>query len=192
MSRGRFLTVAAALAVWCGSHAAFAQGVFTLSSPDFRDGERLPLKNAGNNKANPNCVGENVSPALNWANPPAGTKSFAITMYDPDAPTGSGWWHWLVFNIPASTTELPAGAGDPSKQLAPAGSVQSRTDFGQPGYGGPCPPKGDIDHHYHFTVYALDVEKLEGPTEKTTGALLVFMMRGHVLATGKIIGTFSH
>ena len=107
---------------------------------------------------------------------------------DPDAPTGAGDWHWLAFNIPASVTSLNEGAGNQS----PAGGTSATNDYGMVGYGGPCPPKGDIDHHYHFTVYALDVEKLEGPTEKTTGASLVFMMRGHVLATGKIIGTFSH
>jgi len=82
-------------------------------------------------------------------------------MYDPDAPTGSGWWHWLIFNIPANVHELKRGAGDPKKNLAPKNSIQSVTDFGTPGYGGPCPPVGDKPHRYIITVYALDVEKLD-------------------------------
>jgi len=101
------------------------------------------------------CSGDNVSPQLSWSNAPKGTKSFAVTIHDPDAPTGSGWWHWVIFDIPAGVTELPTGAGDLSKNLAPKGAVQSMTDFGRPGYGGPCPPKGDGPHAYVVTVYAL-------------------------------------
>ena len=84
-----------------------------------------------------------------------------MTVYDPDAPTGSGFWHWLIANIPASTTSLPKNAGDPKADLAPKGSVQSRTDFGTSGYGGPCPPKGDKPHRYIFTVFAVDTDKLD-------------------------------
>src|SRR5258706_14756539 len=85
-----------------------------------------------------NCTGENLSPALSWTNAPSGTRSFAVTMYDPDAPTGSGWWHWVVYNIPISTTSLAMGADDASKNLLPPGTLQGNTDFGTPGYGGPC------------------------------------------------------
>jgi hypothetical protein len=126
------------------------------------------------------CDGGNVSPSLAWKNPPAGTKSFAVTVYDPDAPTGSGWWHWVVFNLPATTTSLPAGAGDPSAGKLPAGAVQSRTDFGKPGYGGPCPPQGDKPHRYVFTVYALKAEKLDAD-ENAGGALVGFMIHANQL-----------
>jgi len=106
------------------------------------------------------CSGGNVSPELRWERAPKGTKSFAVTIYDPDAPTGSGWWHWIIFNIPPSVTMLPAGAGKPDSAAAPQGSLQSRTDFGQPGFGGPCPPQGDKPHRYIFTVFALKVDQL--------------------------------
>src|SRR5262245_41892497 len=92
---------------------------------------------------------------------PITKESFAVTLYDPDAPTGSGWWHWVVYNIPGSTTSLPAGAGDPSSGLLPAGAAQGNTDFGTPGYGGPCPPQGDKPHRYIVTVFALDTDKLD-------------------------------
>ncbi|PWT70451.1 MAG: YbhB/YbcL family Raf kinase inhibitor-like protein [Bacteroidetes bacterium] len=107
------------------------------------------------------CTGDNISPQLYWENAPAGTKSFAVTMYDPDAPTGSGFWHWIIFDIPADVTELKSNAGNLSKNLAPAGSIQSKTDFGQPGYGGPCPPEGSPFHEYKITVYALKTAKLD-------------------------------
>jgi len=86
------------------------------------------------------CEGGNISPSLSWSGAPADTKSFAITVYDPDAPTGSGFWHWVVFNIPSSTTSIPKDAGNEKKKLMPKGVIQSRTDFGTDGYGGPCPP----------------------------------------------------
>jgi len=101
------------------------------------------------------CKGKNISPDLEWNNPPAGTQSFAITVYDPDAPTGSGWWLWIVFNIPSEVRKLELGAGKLKSSLLPKQAIQSQTDFGQPGYGGPCPPEGDQPHHYHFRIYAL-------------------------------------
>ncbi len=107
------------------------------------------------------CSGDNISPQLSWQNAPEGTKSFAVTVYDPDAPTGSGWWHWVLFNMPVSTNELKANAGNLDRGLAPEGSVQSITSFGQPGFGGACPPEGDKAHAYIFTVYALSVDKIE-------------------------------
>lgn len=100
------------------------------------------------------CTGQNISPQLSWEHAPAGTQAFAVTMYDKDAPTGSGFWHWLIFNIPGNTTELKANAGDISKMIAPKEAIQSITDFGKPGYGGPCPPPG-APHQYLITVYAL-------------------------------------
>lgn len=134
------------------------------------------------------CGGRNISPQLAWRGAPQGTKSFAITCFDPDAPTGSGYWHWLVFDIPASTTSLDEGAGSTSSA---AGAQTAYNDFGLNKYAGPCPPKGDGPHHYTFTVYALDVPKLEGANMTTTGATLIFQMRGHVLATGSLTALFT-
>lgn len=126
------------------------------------------------------CNGGNTSPQLAWKDAPAGTRSFALTVHDPDVPSGSGWWHWLIFNIPADVRELPAGAGDPASGLAPAGSVQSRNDFGTHGYGGACPPKGESAHHYQFKLFALDVERLEiGPD--SSGALVGYLLNAHKL-----------
>jgi hypothetical protein len=133
------------------------------------------------------CTGENVSPQLSWENVPTGTKSFAVTMYDPDAPTGSGFWHWVAFNIPANTTELKSGAGDISKGLMPAGAVQSITDFGQPGYGGPCPPQGHGFHTYIITLYALKTPVLEGLDKNTMPALVGFNVHFNTLAKASIV-----
>ncbi len=136
------------------------------------------------------CDGGNISPALKWKDIPSGTKSFALTMHDPDAPTGSGWWHWVVFNIPRDTRELAANAGDPSAGLMPKQAVQSRTDFGSTGYGGPCPPKGHGTHHYHITLYALDVEKLP-LKEDAPAAKVGFYINQHKLADSRITGLYS-
>lgn len=118
------------------------------------------------------CQGSNVSPHVAWQGAPAGTKSFVVTMYDPDAPTGSGWWHWVVADIPASITELTPGAGSAPGKL-PAGASPIRNDGGQPGYGGICPPVGQT-HHYVITVHALKVEKLALPPN-ATAAMVGFM-----------------
>jgi len=132
------------------------------------------------------CSGENVSPVLSWENPPTGTKSFAVTIHDPDAPTGSGWWHWVVFDIPASVMELPTGAGDPANKNIPKGAIQSMTDFGKPGYGGPCPPKGDGPHAYVVTVYALKTAKL-GLDQSAAPALVGFYLHANTLAKASIV-----
>jgi Raf kinase inhibitor-like YbhB/YbcL family protein len=155
-----------------------------VSSESFSEGAAIPTENAFTG-----CGGKNTSPQLSWSGAPEGTKSFAITCFDPDAPTGSGYWHWVAFDIPASVTSLKAGEGNDDE---PAGGKGGSSDFGMTSYGGPCPPKNDIPHHYIFTVYALDVSSIHGAGEKTTGATLNFMMRGHVLATGKLTGTFKH
>ncbi len=136
------------------------------------------------------CTGKNISPELRWTGAPKAAKSFAVTVYDPDAPTGSGWWHWVVFNIPADVTELKTGAGDPSKKLAPAGSVQSTTDYGKPGFGGACPPIGDRPHRYIFTVFALDVQKLD-LDEKAGAALVGFMLNSHAIAKASVISYYG-
>ncbi len=132
------------------------------------------------------CVGDNMSPEFNWMHPPANTKSFAITLFDPDAPTGSGWWHWLAFDIPAHITELPKGAGNPELNLMPAGAIQSLNDYSTFGYGGPCPPEGHGIHQYIFTLYALDVEKL-GPDKNTNPAVVGFNLNAHVIEKTSLV-----
>lgn len=141
---------------------------FSLASAQLKEAGRIADEQVFNGFG---CQGGNVSPALQWKGAPADTKSFAVTVYDPDAPTGSGWWHWVIFNIPADVTHLAKGAGNPHENLAPVGSVQSRTDFGKPGYGGPCPPTGDKPHRYQFTVYALKTDKL--PLDENAPAAMV-------------------
>lgn len=132
------------------------------------------------------CSGDNISPELSWISAPEGTKSFAVTMYDRDAPTGSGFWHWVIFDIPSGVMELKSGAGDLSKNLAPAGSIQSVTDFGQPGYGGPCPPEGHGYHEYLITIYALKVDKL-GLDKSATPAYVGFTLYANTLAKASLV-----
>ena len=160
-------------------------GGFTLQSSDF--GGQLSMQQVFNGFG---CSGENVSPALAWTDAPKGTKSFAVTVYDPDAPTGSGWWHWIVFNIPASATSLPTGAGNPGKGLMPKGAVQSTTSYGKGGFGGACPPVGDKAHRYIFTVYALDVDSL--PLDASaTPALVGYMLNQHAIAKASLISYYG-
>jgi Raf kinase inhibitor-like YbhB/YbcL family protein len=157
----------------------------TLSSTDVKSGS--PMATA---QVFTGCKGQNISPALSWSGEPAGTQSFAITMYDPDAPTGSGWWHWTLFNIPASVHGLAAGAGSEGSKDLPAGAGQGRTDFGFSHYGGPCPPAGDHAHHYEITVYAVKVAKL--PLDDTaSGAKVGFNLHFNTLATAKIVGRYG-
>lgn len=179
MHRLPFLTLAAALAF------TFPALAFDLRSPD------LSATIAEAQVANGfGCAGGNRSPALIWSDPPAGTRSFAVTAYDPDAPTGSGWWHWVLFNLPASTTDLPAGAGGPDGPALPAGAVQSRTDTGTPGYFGPCPPPGDAPHRYVFTVHALKVERLDLPPD-SSGALVGFNLTANRLGQATITARYG-
>lgn len=136
------------------------------------------------------CKGKNLSPALTWGNAPSNTKSFAVTVYDPDAPTGSGWWHWLIFNIPADVQALKADAGRVEANLAPTGSIQSLTDFGKPGFGGACPPRGDKVHRYIFTVYALNTVKLN-LTAETKPATVESALNNHAIAKAYIISHYQ-
>lgn len=146
---------------------------FSLKSKSLVDKEFVPQKHVFNGFG---CEGENLSPALEWTDPPKGTKSFAITLFDPDAPTGSGWWHWTVANIPAHVFELKEGA---SNKKMPENAVEGRSDYGKPGYGGPCPPKGET-HRYIFTVYALKTEKLD-LTKQSPGAQFGFFIHQNFL-----------
>ncbi|WP_369788734.1 kinase inhibitor [Rouxiella sp. WC2420] len=158
---------------------------FTIKSNDLKDGDKMPNGQVFNGMG---YQGNNLSPHLSWENAPAGTKSFAITCYDPDAPTGSGWWHWGVANLPADLHELPAGAGSDKGGL-PVGAVQTRTDFGKAGYGGAAPPQGE-HHRYIFTVYALDVEHLE-VSEESSGAYLGFNIHFHTLGKASLTVIYS-
>jgi Raf kinase inhibitor-like YbhB/YbcL family protein len=166
-----------AAAVLGGAACAVQAAGFTLSSPTIKPGSMLTdaqvFKGFG-------CEGKNISPALKWSGAPSGTKSYAVTVYDPDAPTGSGWWHWVVYNIPASASELPEGAGGADGKGMPAGAAQGRTDFGAPGFGGACPPPGDKPHRYIFTVYALKTDKIDVPAD-ATAALVGFMINANKL-----------
>jgi Raf kinase inhibitor-like YbhB/YbcL family protein len=132
--------------------AAFGARGFTLDSPTLSEGARMPIANVYTR-----CGGGNVSPALEWHHPPADTKSFAVTMYDPDAP--GGFWHWIIYEIPVGAHGLNANAGAPRSGNAPGDAAQLPNDFGDHGYSGPCPPSG-TPHHYVITVYALDVPEL--------------------------------
>jgi len=166
---------------------AQAAGGFTLASPSIKPGSMLTEAQVFNGFG---CSGKNVSPALEWKNPPKGTKSFAVTVYDPDAPTGSGWWHWVVYNLPAPSTMLAEGAGSADGKGLPIGAVQGRTDFGAPGFGGACPPKGDKPHRYIFTVYALKTERLEAPADGTA-ALIGFMIHANKLGQASFTARYG-
>jgi Raf kinase inhibitor-like YbhB/YbcL family protein len=158
-----------------------AQKTFTLKSQDL-GGEATKTEEFNGW----GCTGKNQSPQLSWMNAPEGTKSFAVTMYDPDAPTGSGWWHWVIFDISADKNELVANAGNIEMNLAPVESIQSITDYGVSGYGGPCPPEDHGLHQYIFTVYALNTEKL-GLNEHTNPATVGFYLWNNTLAKASIV-----
>ena len=162
----------------CFAAPALAAGKFTLKSTTLKPNGNLPDKNVFNGMG---CTGENVSPDLQWTDAPKDTKSFVVTVYDPDAPTGSGWWHWTVYNIPATATDLKEGAGSGKGEL-PEGAAQGRTDFGAAGYGGACPPEGDKPHKYVFTVYALKTDKIDIPAD-ASAAMLGFMTNANKLAS---------
>jgi len=165
---------------------ASTQGGFALTSTDVANGRTIAEAQVFNSFG---CHGRNISPTLSWHGAPAGTKSFALLVHDPDAPTGSGWWHWVVYDIPANVTSLPADAGNPKKSLMPSGAVQGRTDFGTPGYGGPCPPPGK-PHHYYFRLYALKVAKLEVPADASP-ALIGFNVNANALGKAQIMGLYG-
>jgi Raf kinase inhibitor-like YbhB/YbcL family protein len=136
------------------------------------------------------CSGANRSPALAWTDPPAGTRSLALTMYDPDAPTGSGFWHWIVLGLPPTAGTLAEGAGDGEAPRLPKGAVMARTDYGQRGFGGACPPKGDPPHRYVLSLHALDVADLGAPLD-VSGAVAGFFLNAHTIATATAVATYG-
>jgi len=158
---------------------------FTVTSEDVAHGEMMSDKQVYNSFG---MSGENVSPRLAWSGFPAETKSFAVTCYDPDAPTGSGFWHWLVIDIPASVTSLDADAG---AGTLPAGAFHVRNDYGTKDFGGAAPPQGDEPHRYVFAVHALDVETL-GIDSDATPAVTGLNLRFHTIARGLLIPVYGH
>jgi Raf kinase inhibitor-like YbhB/YbcL family protein len=187
-----FKAMAAASALAASCLAAHAQS-FTLSSPDIGPdkpfGEKFTFSGLG-------CTGGNVSPALSWTAPPEGTKSFALMVHDPDAPTGgAGIWHWVIVNIPASARGIEQGAGTADGARLPAGSKQITNDYaglngGTPAWGGPCPPKGAKPHAYVFTLYALGVEKIELPPA-ATASQHGFVINRAPLAKAVMVATYG-
>jgi Raf kinase inhibitor-like YbhB/YbcL family protein len=164
-----------ALAIVGGFESASAATAMTLTSPEVKPGQKMADEQA--------CTGGNVSPALAWSGAPQGAKSFAISVYDLDA----DFWHWWVANLPANATSLPKGAS--SGTGLPGDAVQARNDFGGVGYGGPCPPKGK-PHHYQFTVYALDVDKIP-PDAAASPAAISAKVRAHTLAKATLTGLYG-
>jgi Raf kinase inhibitor-like YbhB/YbcL family protein len=160
---------------------------FKLTSPELKAGAMMPQRFEFNGFG---CAGENKSPALRWSGAPKGTKSFAVTVYDPDAPTGSGWWHWSVINIPADVSELKSDAGNVSGANLPTGARQVRIDYGVAAWGGTCPPPGDKPHRYVFTVHALKVDKLDIPAD-ATAALAGFMVNANAIAKASFTARYG-
>jgi len=163
------------------TNIAVSAQTFTLKSNDL--GGQATNKQVLNGFG---CTGENKSPQLFWENPPAGTKSYAVTIFDEDAPTGSGWWHWLIFDIPSNVKELLSGTGSQNIHLAPKGSIQSVNDFKTTGYGGPCPPEGSTFHKYVITLYALKTEKL-GLDATANPALVGFMLEQNLIEKSSLV-----
>ena len=175
---------AAGLALTTCTHAE----TFILSSADIKPYATIADEQVF---AGFGCTGKNVSPALKWSGAPKDAKSFALLVHDPDAPTGgAGWWHWVVINSPADTVEFPKGAGKADGSALPKGANQIATDFGAPGWGGPCPPVGDKPHHYNFTLHALKVDKLELPSG-ATASLAGFMINANSIGRATLTGKYG-
>lgn len=183
MTRTLVAAAALALAAATGAHAAG----FKLESPDIKANGTIPKKFEANVFG---CGGENKSPALKWSGAPKGTQSYAVTVYDPDAPTGSGWWHWSVINIPANVTELKPDAGNASNANLPQGARQVRIDYGVAAWGGTCPPQGDKPHRYVFTVHALKTDKLDIPPD-ATAALAGFMINANSIGKASFTAKYG-
>jgi Raf kinase inhibitor-like YbhB/YbcL family protein len=161
-----------------------------LSSESFDEGDYLSMDHVLSAQYGFGCSGGNRSPQLSWSGAPEGTRSFAITVFDPDAPTGSGFWHWVVANIPPNVTELALDAGNPSLAKLPAAAVTVRNDVGTREYVGPCPPQGDHPHRYLFTVFAVGVDQLQVNPD-TSPAVVGFQLHFNTLAKGELMGLFK-
>jgi Raf kinase inhibitor-like YbhB/YbcL family protein len=176
-----------AVALMLGGSPCGAAAPFVLSSPDVPAGGSIPLVDVFNQAG---CTGGNLSPALHWAGVPVGTRSFALTVFDPDEKvTGSGWWHWVVYNLPASSRGLPRGAGKSQSRSLPQGAIQGRSDLGTAEYHGPCPELRQ-SHRYVFTLYALSVDTL--PVDAAaTPAMVRFVLNGFIVGTATLAATFA-
>lgn len=182
------IVLVAAAGVIAAQEKSAPHSHFLLSSPDSRLAVRVPEEYTANVFG---CTGGNMSPALRWSGAPAGTKSFVVTLFDPDVPeTGSGWWHWVVYNLPANVNSLAKGAGSEHSSTLPAGTQQGRTDLGTDAYHGPCPDKGQPSHHYRFTIYALSVEKLDVPPE-ASGAMVTSTAKENVLGKAVFVARYG-
>lgn len=158
---------------------------FGLFSNSFNDGDYLSNKYCLSSDFGFGCNGNNISPELHWDSIPDGTKSMSITCYDPDAPTGSGFWHWLVVNIPPTVSSIDEGVNK-----LPCGAMETRTDFGKPGYGGPCPPEGSHPHRYIFSIFSLSVDSI--PVESDTSAAVVgFMINANKIDQATLMGLYK-
>lgn len=177
-------TIVAALVL---SAIALPASAFEISSPAVGSDKTIPMKNVANGFG---CSGGNASLPLEWKDVPDGAKSLTITVFDPDAPTGSGFWHWLVVNLPPDTTSLPEGAGEPGNAKLPEGAVQARGDAGVAGYFGPCPPEGDAPHHYVVTIFAVDAN-LDGIDDNTSGAVVGFNLHFHTIDKASVTYTYG-
>ncbi|OLF13344.1 YbhB/YbcL family Raf kinase inhibitor-like protein [Actinophytocola xanthii] len=162
-----------------------AAGSFTVTSTDVADGQQLPMS-----AVHDSAGGQNISPQLSWSGFPEETRSFVVTCFDPDAPIPGGFWHWVAVNLPASTTELPAGAGG-SDDTLPGGAFHVRNDMSAPAYAGAAPPQGDQVHRYYFVVHAVDVDALEVDSSASP-AVVSFNLAFHTLARAILTPTYRH
>lgn len=186
--RGNPLARIAAAAVLTATAGAAGAQPFKLASPDIKPNATIADEQVYNGFG---CTGKNLSPALRWSGAPKGTKSFALLVHDPDAPTGgAGWWHWVMINIPPNVNALEKDAGRADGTRLPPGAVQIATDFGTPGWGGPCPPAGDKPHRYRFTLYALKIEKLDLP-KGATASLAGFMINANSIGKATLTGRYG-
>ncbi|MDQ6779948.1 MAG: YbhB/YbcL family Raf kinase inhibitor-like protein [Candidatus Eremiobacteraeota bacterium] len=181
----KFCALVALMSMGCALPASAA--TFALTSSAFRSGGMIPHRFSFRGYG---CDGQNVSPELHWSAAPRRTRSFALTVFDPDAP-GKGWWHWVLFNIPAGTTSLAQDAGTAGGERSVPSAVEGRTSFGTGGYGGPCPPPGSGSHHYIFTLYALDATVLPHAGAQTTGPQLIALAKPHTLGKAVLVGRYA-
>jgi Raf kinase inhibitor-like YbhB/YbcL family protein len=176
--------------------ALLLAGFVTATFADQKENFQIRVSGLGPNRQIPNdfalnhfgCDGKNMSPEITWSGTPTGTKSFVLAVWDSDAPKAGGFYHWMIVNIPSSAHNLPAGSGNLDKGLAPAGTAQLKNDYGEPGYGGPCPPGHQL-HHYHFLLYALKAEQVP-IDQRTPPATAVTVFQKEVLAKAEIVATY--
>jgi Raf kinase inhibitor-like YbhB/YbcL family protein len=185
MKRRYIALIAATMAMQTSTNAASS---FVLTGTDKELVKSVPLVYTANAFG---CTGGNTSPELHWSGAPAGTSSFVLTLFDPDErSTPSGWWHWIVYDLPPTTNSLPKGAGALKSALLPAGTLQGRSDLGENAYHGPCPAQGDPPHRYTFTIYALNVAKLPVPAD-SSGGMVTSIVQEHLLGKAVFVAHYG-